>query len=305
MSSKKKVLVVYKKTTLQRYGKDDGRIAKLIAEGDASVAVLEHAHDTHVATLSRAKGYLKGRRDLSVTFRHQHDDDGNGWDLVLTLGGDGTLLWASHTVDANTPMLAINSSPDTSVGYFCAGAADELESLIEGALAGDLHPTRLTRMAVEVDGEVHTRRVLNDVLFCHKSPAAATRYLITPLDAEGAALADPEDHTSSGIWVGPAAGSTAAQRSAGGKVLRIQSKKIQWVVREPYRPGDTELAHTKGLLKSGQSLSVKSKIREGRIFFDGAQKVLKVDIGSELRLRRSDESLTLLGLRARGRFGRK
>ncbi len=301
MSTKTKVLVVYKKTTLQRYGKDDARIAKLIAEGDASVDVLEHAHETHVATLDRAKAYFRGRKDLSVTFRHQHDDDGNGWDLVLTLGGDGTLLWASHTVDASTPMLAINSSPDTSVGYFCAGDAGELEELVDQALTGDLTPTRLTRMAVEVDGEVHTKRVLNDILFCHKSPAAATRYLITPLDADGVPMGEPEAHTSSGIWVGPAAGSTAAQRSAGGKVLRIQSKKIQWVVREPYRPGETELAHTKGLLKAGQTLSVKSKIREGRIFFDGAQKVLKVDIGSELRLRRSDESLTLLGLRARGR----
>lgn len=305
MSDKAKVLVVYKKTTLQRYGKDDARIAKLLAEDDASVASLEHAHRTHVATLERAKAHLQGRKDLSVTFRHQHDGDRNGWDLVITLGGDGTLLWASHTVDDKTPMLAINSSPDTSVGYFCAGAAGELEALIDGALRGELAPTRLTRMQVEVDGEVHTKRVLNDVLFCHKSPAAATRYLIGPVDEEGQPLGDAEAHTSSGIWVGPAAGSTAAQRSAGGKVLRIQSKKIQWVVREPYRPGETELAHTKGLLKSGQTLLVKSKIREGRIFFDGAQKVLKVDIGSEIRLRRSDESLTLLGLRARGRFGRK
>lgn len=295
------MLVVYKKTALQRYGKDDARIARLIAEGDASVEVLEHAHDTHVATLERAKAHLQGRRDLSVTFRHQHDGDDNGWDLVITLGGDGTLLWASHTVDASTPMLAINSSPDTSVGYFCAGAAGELEDLIDRALRGELESTRLSRMEVEVDGQVHTKRVLNDILFCHRSPAAATRYLIAPLDAEGEPLGEREAHTSSGIWVGPAAGSTAAQRSAGGKVLRLQSKKIQWVVREPYRPGETELFHTKGLLKPGQSLAVKSKIREGRIFFDGAQKVLKVDIGSEIRMRRSDESLTLLGLRARGR----
>jgi NAD+ kinase len=295
------VLVVYKKTALQRYGKDDARIVRLIAEGDASVEVLEHAHETHVATLERAKNHLQGRKDLSVTFRHQHDGDDNGWDLVITLGGDGTLLWASHTVDASTPMLAINSSPRTSVGYFCAGAAGELESLIDRALAGDLPSTRLSRMQVAVDGEVHTKRVLNDILFCHRSPAAATRYLIAPLDADGEPMGEREAHTSSGIWVGPAAGSTAAQRSAGGKVLRLQSKKIQWVVREPYRPGETELAHTRGLLKPGQSLSVKSKIREGRIFFDGAQKVSKVDIGSEIRMTRSDESLTLLGLRARGR----
>ena len=305
MSGKKKVLVVYKKTTLQCYGKDDERIAKLLAAGDASVDVLEHAHATHVATLEATKAHLKGRRDVAVTFRHQHEDDGNGWDLVITLGGDGTLLWASHTVDDQTPMLAINSSPETSVGYFCAGAPDELEALVDGALAGELEPTRLSRMEVAVDDRVHTKRVLNDVLFCHKSPAAATRYLIVPLDAEGRPKGQAEGHTSSGIWAGPSAGSTAAQRSAGGKVLPVQSKKIQWVVREPYRPGDVTHEYAKGLLRAGETLSVKSKIREGRLFFDGAQKVVKVDIGSEIRLRRSDESLTLLGLKARGRFGRK
>ena len=91
MSGKKKVLVVYKKTTLQCYGKDDERIAKLLAAGDASVDVLEHAHATHVATLEATKAHLKGRRDVAVTFRHQHEDDGNGWDLVITLGREATL----------------------------------------------------------------------------------------------------------------------------------------------------------------------------------------------------------------------
>ena len=304
MSARRKVLVVYKKTSLQRF-KDDERVTRLLAEHDEAVAILEEAHQTHVDTLARAKAHLQGRSDLSVTFRHQHDEEGNGWDLVITLGGDGTLLWASHTVDATTPMLAINSSPKTSVGYFCAGTCYELEELVEKALAGELTPTRLTRMEVAVDGEVHTKRVLNDILFCHKSPAAATRYLLRVLDESGARVGETESHTSSGIWVGPAAGSTAAQRSAGGKVLPIGSKKIQWVVREPYRPGDVELTHARGLLRPGESLVVKSKIREGRIFFDGAQKVSKVDIGSEIRVRRSDEPLTLLGLRARGRFGRK
>ena len=305
MTGRKRVLVVYKKTTLQRFGKDDGRILRLLAAGDASVEVLEHAHETHMATLDRAKAHLKGRRDVQVTFRHQHDDDVDGWDLVITLGGDGTLLWASHTVDASTPMLAINSSPETSVGYFCAGTPAELEELIDGALAERLEPTRLSRMQVVVDGQVHTKRVLNDILFCHKSPAAATRYIITPLDEEGAPIGEAETHTSSGIWAGPAAGSTAAQRSAGGKVLPIKSRKIQWVAREPYRAGDVTLAHAKGMVRAGESLALKSKIREGRIFFDGAQKVLKVDIGSEILLRRSDESLTLLALESRGRFGRK
>jgi len=63
--------------------------------------------------------------------------------------------------------------------------------------------TTLTRMRVERDGEVLHRRVLNDALFCHRSPAATTRYIISHEGRE-------EHHKSSGVWVGPAAGSTAA-----------------------------------------------------------------------------------------------
>ena len=139
-------------------------------------------------------------------------------------------------------------------------------------------------------GEVLSTRVLNDILFCHECPAAATRYIMRH---EGRV----ETHVCSGVWVGPAAGSTAAQKSAGGKVLPIGSRRLQWVVREPYLSGGESLALAKGVVAPDAELRIKSKIRAGRIYFDGAQKVARVDIGSELLLRRSPEKLILLGLR--------
>lgn len=288
--TRRRVLVVYKKTTLQRIGDDDGRIQKLLAEDDPSVANLQSGHEAHLDTLERARVAFK-RLDVKATFRHRHEKDGEQWDMVVTLGGDGTLLWASHTVDANTPMLAINSAPETSVGYFCAGDRASVEETLAAALAGELKPTKLTRMEVQVDGEVLSTRVLNDILFCHECPAAATRYIMRHDGRE-------ETHVCSGVWVGPAAGSTAAQKSAGGKVLPIGSRRLQWVVREPYLSGDDSLALAKGVVAPDTELRIKSKIRAGRIYFDGAQKVARVDIGSELLLRRSPEKLILLGLRS-------
>lgn len=288
--TRRRVLVVYKKTTLQRIGDDDGRIQKLLADEDPSVANLQSGHDAHLDTLERARVAFK-RLDVKATFRHRHEKDGEKWDMVVTLGGDGTLLWASHTVDANTPMLAINSAPETSVGYFCAGDRSNVEETLAAGLAGELKPTKLTRMEVQVDGEVLSTRVLNDILFCHECPAAATRYIMSHDDRV-------ETHVCSGVWVGPAAGSTAAQKSAGGKVLPIGSRRLQWVVREPYLSGDESLRLAKGLVAPDTELRIKSKVRAGRIYFDGAQKVARVDIGSELMLRRSSEKLILLGLRA-------
>lgn len=289
----KRVLVIYKKTTLQRYGEDDPTIKDLLARRDPSVAVLQEAHEAHLGTLVRAKEALRAQ-GVKATFRHRHGGGSEAWDLVVTLGGDGTLLWASHHVDDQTPMVAINSAPTSSVGYFCAGDGENVAAILETALAGKLRATKLTRMSVEVDEEVHSRRVLNDILFCHRVPAATTRYIIHHGEAS-------ESHTSSGVWAGPAAGSTAAQRSAGGKILPIGSRKLQWVVREPYRPDDMSLGLARGLVAPGEELVLKSKTRNGRLYMDGASRVVDVDIGQVIRLSRSPESLSLLGLRSRGR----
>ncbi|MEM1418889.1 MAG: NAD(+)/NADH kinase, partial [Myxococcota bacterium] len=287
MSRIRRVLVVYKRTTLQRFeARGDDRVQRLLAQGDRSVERLEAAHGSHLATLERTRRFLS-ERGIDATFAHEVKGLPEGWDLVVTLGGDGTLLWSSHLVDGNTPMLSVNSAPMASVGYFAGATANDVETGLEAALAGRLRATRLTRMEVMVDGDVVHRRVLNDVLWCHASPAATTRYLIRHRDVE-------EQHRSSGVWVGPAAGSTAAQRSAGGKVLPLRSKKLQFVVREPYQPGDLRFQLAKGLVHPDEELLIKSKIREGRLYFDGAQKVATIDIGAEIVMRRSPEPLHLL-----------
>ena len=168
-----------------------------------------------------------------------------------------------------------------------AAAAATTTSARAAHLSLWLPRTHLTRMQVELDGVVIHKRVLNDALFCHKSPAATTRYLI---DVDGVS----EEHKSSGLWVGPAAGSTAAQRSAGGRVLPPGSRKLQYIVREPYVPPDGHYRFCRGTIKNGDALRVYSKVREGRIFIDGPHVVHEVTIGRELVFRRSPESLTLL-----------
>ena len=288
-----RVLVVYKKSTWQRYQADrDPHLTALIDAGDASVERMRSAHDAHLDTIDRARRLLK-RLKIKAAFRHKHERIDEPVDLVITLGGDGTLLWASHTVGARTPMLAINSDPDTSVGYFCAGHRFNCEEIIERALEKQLSRLKLARMSVHVNGECASSRILNDVLFCHECPAATTRF---NLSVHRESAEETESQTCSGIWVGPAAGSTAAQRSAGGKVLALGSRKIQFVVREPYLPHGGKLRLNKGLITPGESLALKTKIREGRLYFDGAHRVARVDIGAELIFRLSDEPLTILGL---------
>jgi NAD+ kinase len=143
-------------------------------------------------------------------------------------------------------------------------------------------------MQIELDGDVVSRRVLNDMLFCHHCPAATTRYLIKHGKVE-------EEHKSSGLWIGPAAGSTAALHSAGGQVLAPASTQLQYVVREPYTPNGAQYRLTKGLIANSSTLRLTSKIHGARIYVDGPHLKREVALGSEIVVRRSAETLTLLG----------
>jgi NAD+ kinase len=215
-------------------------------------------------------------------------------ELVITIGGDGTLLLASHRIGPQTRLLGINGAPETSVGYFCAGSKKDAKDCIIRALENTLAITTLERMQVSVSKHVLSRRVLNEVLFCHRSPAATTRYVLK-------CARKSEEQRSSGVWIGPAAGSTAAQRSAGGRTLSLSSTDLQFVVREPYMSEHRDGRPTMliGLVPSGQSLEIRSTIAQGCLYLDGHETEYGVPLGSTIQFERSAEPLRVLGLTRR------
>jgi NAD+ kinase len=291
------VLVIYKKSAYQIYVRErrHGLIERLIAKRDPTVTPLLRAHEDHMRALEQARVAL-AELGARASFRHRSKPGhAQAFDLVVTLGGDGTLLWASHHVGATVPVVAINTAPKDSVGYFCAGTKPELHDVLADALAGKLPALSLSRMRVDVDGKLVTKRVLNDVLFCHNSPASTSRYSIRLGRRE-------EEQKSSGVWVGPAAGSTAGQHSAGGKILPLRSKLLQFVAREPYVMRRAAYQLTRGLVRPGQSLILQSHMRAGRLYVDGPHAAHVIHMASKIELQLSDEPLTLLGFRTADRF---
>lgn len=292
MSQRPRVLVVYKKSAYQIYVREHrhSRMSALLRAHDPAVAGMMRAHKAHEHTLSEARQALRAL-GVHATFRRRSArGSASSFDLVVTIGGDGTLLWASQMIGEGAPVLAINSAPEDSVGYFCAVSCDGIADALRDALAGRLRSTQLTRMRVTIDGKLASNRVLNDVLFSHHSPAATTRYRIGLHGRD-------EEHKSSGVWIATAAGSTAAIRSAGGRVLPIASDRLQFVVREPYPLGRKPYRLLKGVIARGERLEIQSHMRTGRLYFDGPHVWRAVDIGSRLSFERSDEPLLLLGFR--------
>ncbi|MEM9691650.1 MAG: NAD(+)/NADH kinase [Myxococcota bacterium] len=287
-------VALFVKATAWERAKDqpDDPHHRLLEAGDPTVAHVMASHAEHSSTVQEVKSVLaEAGVEVKRIRKRREVPDLSEFDLVVTVGGDGTLLHASHHV-GRTPVLAVNSAPSTSVGFFCGAQRQDVRQPLEEALAGTLRASVLTRMRVSRGGAIVHDRVLNDALFCHQSPAVVSRYLLEVGDVI-------EHQRSSGFWIGPAAGSTAAQRSAGGKILPLGSKQLQLVVREPYRPHDEKLSYSRLLVKEGDVLRVRSQARNMRLYFDGPHEYIKVELGDVLDFTQSPEPLSLLGLARR------
>jgi NAD+ kinase len=289
-----RVVVVAKRTAYRRFIVDerDPRAKALLRRHDPAVKNWTEAHREHELTLDAVLAALEqvGAQVMLVERSHAAFDPSDAA-LVVAVGGDGTLLAASHSVET-TPVLGVNSSPKHSVGFFCSAQRRTFRGMLERALEGRLASVELTRMSVAVNGRLRTKHVLNEALFCHASPAATSRYQL----AHGH---QTEEQRSSGLWIGPAAGSTAAQRSAGGRVLRLSSRMLQLVVREPYTPSGRPCRLAKLVIDAGDEIRVESKMDDAALFFDGPYRNVPVRLGDKVAFFASDEPLVVLGLKRR------
>lgn len=297
-----KIAVIQKRTTYRKFvvEEHDPLIARLLRRHDPTVARLRASHEAHEETVHEVDRALM-QLGAEVIFRGgPRGRIPARVELVVTIGGDGTLLAASHQIGEGIPLLGVNSAPDHSIGFFCGGKKGNVLATLRRALEGKLPRSELSRMRVEFNGKTLHARVLNEALFCHASPAATSRYILRVTRPNGTFT--EADQRSSGMWVGPAAGSTAAQRSAGGNVLPLTSRRLQYVIREPYRPIGKRISFTVGLINEGGSLTLRSKIRDGRVFIDGHRLVHAVTIGDVLVMQRSAETLAVLGLATKRRI---
>jgi NAD+ kinase len=294
VASGPRVVVVSKRTYYSRFVEEehDPHVLRLIQRKDPSVARWKAAHEAHLTTLRLVERTLKrlGARPWVLSGPRVVFDPSDAV-LVVTVGGDGTLLAASHHV-CGVPILGVNSSPSHSVGFFCTATVDTVEQMLADALTLRLPSMMLTRMRVEVGGRTISRRVLNEALFCHEIPAAASRYILRYGRRN-------EEQLSSGIWIGTAAGSTGAMRSAGGTVLPLTSSALQLVVREPFAGSGRRYRMTRVLVEEGKSIGFISKIQDGAVFLDGPFDRAGVRLGEEVTFRASDEPLEVLGLTGR------
>lgn len=291
-----RVLVAHKKSRLEVAREhDDESVERLLEAGDPSVSTWAAAHERHGHSLSLVHKTLD-ELELDYDSLHRADvEDAEGFELVIAVGGDGTVLDLSHRIDS-VPLLGVNSDPQNSVGYFCATDASGFRDRLEQALDGSWEPFALNRFYVRINGERMGYPILNDVLIAHENPAAVTKAMVQ-VSRDG----EPESQKSSGIWISTAAGSTAAIRSAGGYVMPLGSNDMQYLVREPCPPNVGAYKHLKGIRPVEDFFEIISRMRNGRIYLDGPHSTASFTIGDVLTIDGDAPALRVFGVEEKSR----
>ncbi|MBM3199531.1 hypothetical protein FJZ53_01250 [Candidatus Woesearchaeota archaeon] len=274
-----KILIVYKTPVLELYKSKNKELEKMILEEGLDVKDLEAELEEDKEARKVVEETLGKDKDVKVDWKYRGELSKNlvkKYDLIMTFGGDGTLMEASHYI-SNKPVFGINSDyrpeADSSEGFFLAANKHNFPEKYKQLQEGKLKQYKFNRLQLELNGKKLEELVLNDVLVVHKHPAATSRMVLKKGNLE-------EFQKSSGTIIATAASNWAIK--AGGKALPIEGKEFQYVTRELYigRLNPNPKMET----GTASKLEVFSKMREGMLYIDGKHIEHPFGLGAKLKV---------------------
>lgn len=213
-------------------------------------ALSEHLTEAGVRVLASERMKL----DLPVT-RMNEGELCKRADLVIAIGGDGTMLHASRlALTSGTPILGINRGR---LGFLADVTPDEMIASVEQVLNGNY--SRDSRMLLRArlmtdEGQERVAFALNDVVLKRRETG---RMVDFSTRVDGAFV---NTHSGDGLIVATPTGSTAYSLSCGGPII---SPKLDAIVVVPVCPHT--LTDRPRVIPASQSIDVELLERVGTV----------------------------------------
>jgi NAD+ kinase len=218
--------------------------------------------------------------DIQVTDADPNAAD--GCELVLGLGGDGTVLRAAELArNADIPVLGVNLGR---IGFLAEAEADAIDTVLEHVVARSYRiEDRLTLdIAVRVRGEVISRGwALNDASL-EKGPRLGVLGVVLEVDGRPVSTFGCD-----GVLVSTPTGSTAYAFSAGGPVLWPDLEALLVV------PNNAHALFARPMVTSPDAsiaIEIEAEEHDAVVFCDGRREML-VPAGGRLEVRRCEVSV--------------
>ncbi|PCJ88974.1 MAG: NAD(+) kinase [Thiotrichaceae bacterium] len=214
------------------------------------------------------------------------EDIGKTCDLVIVVGGDGTILNAVRSlVHASVPLLGINVGR---LGFLADISPDELETSLDDILNGSYREEQriLLEMQVHRDGKViFEADAFNDVVV-HIRDVARMIEFETRIDNEFV-----NHQRADGIVVSTPTGSTAYALSSGGPILHATLDAITLVPISPHtlssRPLVVNADSHIDILICNTKEGIAQATCDGHLSTD-------VHVGDHIKVKRKSDKITLL-----------
>lgn len=248
---------------------NDPRVADAIGQ-------LQGALDAHAATL----------RPLWVDDEMAPDEDWQGCDLVMVIGGDGTLLGgARQAARFDIPVTGINLGHR---GFLTDIPADGITRAVENLVEGKFQQEQRFLLALEVKRGAQTldRAIaLNDVVL-HKSRVARLFSFETYVNGEFI-----YSQRSDGMIIATPTGSTAYAMSCGGPIIQPGIDAILLVPVNPHT-----LTNRPVVIAGDSTVEIRlADVSEPsvKVSCDGLEGA-RLQVGDSVQIRRLDQQVKLL-----------
>lgn len=235
---------------------------------------------------------LKGKQTASihnVSLFDSHIDLVSACDVLITIGGDGTIIHcARHAAAFNKPILGINLGR---LGYVAELEANEI-SMLKSILSGDYDLENRLILSVSVhseNGSMQTYTAVNDAVI---SRGSLSRIIDLNVSIDGAPVSS---YRADGILVATPTGSTAYALSAGGPVVSPNLKCIELV------PICSHSLSARCVIFSDKStVEIKANSPDGKSYLtlDG-QISVELSKNDRVEVKSSEQSLSMIVLKKR------
>lgn len=230
-----------------------------------------------------AAASLRGDRGQSVLSREQL---GSECDLVIVVGGDGTLLSAARDLaDHGVALLGVNLGR---LGFLADVSPADMVQRIEEIMAGrfrEEHRSMVDTRITREDSVIGSACALNDVVL-HKYEGVRIIEMQTYLDGQFI-----NTYRADGLIVSTPTGSTAYNLSCGGPIVH---PSLDVIVLLPICPHT--LTNRPVVVDAGGVIEIMVTSwhpDSTKVICDG-QEVLPMEVGDRLEIRRREKKLRLL-----------